>query len=282
MVSGSEDHLSPLAAEAIFNSSPDAILIIDQKGQIRRTNQAADILLGYPARQLEQKTVEDLLPARLREVHREHREEYQADPRPRIMGLGLGLAAIRADGAEVPVDVALAPMVAPNGVFTIATIRRRAKTPGHAIPQVFRIISGRNPFQAWLMVFMFLVSLPLLFNAPPPNSVQAVVPHWAVLIWAFCLSTSSAVNLIGIYWRKKVEIAVTLEMTSCIVLAISNLLYPASIITFTMDNGTTANIWYVVTLLVGFSICAMGRFYQLLQDRREVSAVKKIIRAAGV
>jgi PAS domain S-box-containing protein len=275
-----------VAAEAIFESSPDAILIVDQQGQVRQANKQAEFLFGYSAKELKSKAVEELLPESLRAVHKEHRRNYQDDPRPRPMGLGLNIIGLRADGREALVDAALAPVVAPTGVFTIVTIRRRTTKEAGVIPQLFRIISGKNPFQAWLMVFLFLASFPLLFNAPAPNSIQAVVPHWTVLIWAAMLSSACVVNLMGVYWRAKIEVAVWLEMSSCLGIALTNLLYPASIITFAFNvpgsSISAANIWYVITLLLGISISAMGRFYQLLQDRREVSQVKKLIRAAGV
>jgi PAS domain S-box-containing protein len=286
MVSGSEEPLKEFSAEAIFNSSPDAILIVDYDGNIRRVNHQAELLFEATAGNLEGKVVEDLIPKELRQIHRQYREEYQNDPRPRLMGLGLALNAINSHGREVPVDVALAPVVASTGVFTIATIRHRLTKKENAIPQLFRVISGKNPFQAWLMAFMFLVSFPLLFNAPPPNSIGTVVPHWAVLIWAFTMAGGAVANLVGIYWRKRIDVSVWLEMSSCLVIALSNLLYPASIITFALDSANSSisasNIWFVVTLLTGFSISAMGRFYQLLRDRKEVSQVKKLIRAAGV
>lgn len=270
--------------EAVFSSSPDALLVVDHSGKIRRANAAAELLFGYAAETLASMTVEDLLPEKLRETHRQHRMEYQADPKPRRMGLGLELTGLRQDDREIPLDIAVAPLVTAGAVYTLVSVRRRVRKNEGVVPQLFRVISGKNPFQAWLMVFFFIASLPLLFNTPAPNSIEAVVPHSVVLVWAFLMCVATAANLVGVYWRSRIEVSIWLEMSSCIALAIINLLYPASIITFTLDSPTIkpGSIWFVSLLLLGITVCAMGRFYQLLHDRREVSEVRKLIRAAGV
>lgn len=286
MVSGSDEPLSDVVAAAIFDSSPDAIIIVDQGGMVVRANRQAEYLFGYPANELEKLSVEDLIPQQLREIHKHYRQEYQADPKPRAMGLGVRIVALKANGNEIAVDASLAPMSTPRGVFTIVTLRRRAYRGETGIPQLFRVISGKNPFQAWLMGFMLLASFPLLFNAPPPASVQAVVPHWTVLLWASTMSLASSANIFAVYWRKKVEISIWVELASCVVLAMSNLLYPAAILTFTTSHPrpgvNPSSIWFTIILLLAFSVCSVGRAYQLQHDRNEVSEVKKLLRAAGV
>jgi PAS domain-containing protein len=69
------------------------------------------------------KSVEALIPPRLRGQHPDHRENFFGDPRVRPAGEGLELFALRADGSEIPVDISLSPLVTESGTFVITAIR---------------------------------------------------------------------------------------------------------------------------------------------------------------
>jgi signal transduction histidine kinase len=76
--------------------------------------------------------VDELLPRRLREVHARQRGDYVAAPTPRRMGRDRDLIAVRKDGTEFPVEVALSPMDGRQGALVAAfiadvTVRREAE-----------------------------------------------------------------------------------------------------------------------------------------------------------
>lgn len=110
---------------ALFERSPDAIILADADGKIVLANTQAETLSGYTRAQLRTMRVEDLLPEELRGRHVEHRSEYMDDARTRPMGLGLDLHLCRSSGKLVPVDINLASAPTAHGVYAIATIRRR-------------------------------------------------------------------------------------------------------------------------------------------------------------
>ncbi|MEQ9570432.1 MAG: PAS domain S-box protein [Longimicrobiales bacterium] len=110
--------------KAIFDSSPDGILLVDTEGTIRRANVMAQQLFGYASEELEGQPVETLVPAASRGSHSGHRERYQRTSAVRPMGIGMELRAVRRGGVEFPVEISLAPTDGPDGQeWTVATVR---------------------------------------------------------------------------------------------------------------------------------------------------------------
>lgn len=106
----------------VVESAPNGIIVVDCDGGIVHANRKAQQLLGYNRAELEELSVEDLIPERLREGHHRHREKYDENPEPRAMGAGRDLFARRKDGSEFPVEIGLTPMVTPSGQMTVASI----------------------------------------------------------------------------------------------------------------------------------------------------------------
>jgi len=110
-------------AWAMVEASPDGMILADGQGEILHANAQVEALFGYERSELVGKNVELLLPQRHREAHVAHRSGYRNGPRPRAMGSGLDLLAMRSDGSEFSVEVSLAPIQGPAGVRVVATVR---------------------------------------------------------------------------------------------------------------------------------------------------------------
>jgi formate hydrogenlyase transcriptional activator len=108
---------------ALFEYSPDAILVIDPDGIIVEVNAQVEKFFGYQRTELAGQPVEILVPERFRNSHPGHRADYAAEPRARPMGIGLELCGRRKDGSEFPVDIMLSPVERPEGKNTISVIR---------------------------------------------------------------------------------------------------------------------------------------------------------------
>jgi PAS domain S-box-containing protein len=109
--------------EALFNYASMGIVVADGSGTIVLANQFADGQFG--CRQpggLTGKKVEDLIPQRFRSGHIHHREGYNKQPRPRMMGTGFDLFALKSDGTEFPVEISLSNFKTGEGSFVIAFI----------------------------------------------------------------------------------------------------------------------------------------------------------------
>ncbi len=90
--------------------APDAMLIVDASGRILYANQRVTHVFGYRREDIVSRSVDSLLPERLRARHAHHRQEFAEDPRMRPMGAGLDLLGRRANGDEFPVEISLSPI----------------------------------------------------------------------------------------------------------------------------------------------------------------------------
>ncbi len=94
----------------ILEAAPDGFALVDGAGVIMLVNRQTEALFGYDRTELIGRSVECLLPERVRSRHRDHRARYAADPHTRPMGMGLDLVGRRKDGTDFPVEVSLSPL----------------------------------------------------------------------------------------------------------------------------------------------------------------------------
>lgn len=109
--------------QSLLNAVPDAILIVAGDGTIRAANQQAVRLLGYNLEQLKSLHLSDLIPHRYRTGHERYRQAYLLNPRLRSMAEGRELTALRRDGSEVAVSIALSPHSDETGDHIICSLR---------------------------------------------------------------------------------------------------------------------------------------------------------------
>ncbi len=108
---------------ALLESAPDAMLIVDERGTILLANSQTEKLFGYSQEELVGQPVEKLMPARFREGHAKHRDQFISTSRLRPMGEGLDLYGLRRDGSEFPVEISLNPIASEGGTLVTSSIR---------------------------------------------------------------------------------------------------------------------------------------------------------------
>lgn len=116
----------------IFQSSVEAIIMVDKSGKILLANPVSERMFGYEPDTLVGLLVEELLPEQLRKRHVEYRKSFDAHPEPRPMGKGRDLVAKRKDGSEFPVAVSLSYSKINDEVMVMAFVsdiseRRKAE-----------------------------------------------------------------------------------------------------------------------------------------------------------
>ena len=102
--------------------APSAMLMVGREGRIEMANLLAEQLFGYSREELLGNKVEMLVPERFRTQHPGLRAGFFADLRPRSMGAGRDLYALRKDGAEFPVEIGLNPIETEEGLKVLAAI----------------------------------------------------------------------------------------------------------------------------------------------------------------
>ena len=115
------------APEGLFHrlleTSPDAVVVVDVQGRILFVNLQTEHLFDYPPNFLIGRSVDELVPERLRATHAGHRQAFTSAPRLRPMGSGLSLFGRRRDGSEFPVEISLSPVTIGGQTLFSANIR---------------------------------------------------------------------------------------------------------------------------------------------------------------
>jgi len=112
-----------LSFRALFDSAPDAMLLVNGDGVIVLANHQTEKVFGYSHLELIGERVEKLMPERFRVNHTQHHSTYSVSPVPRPMGRGVELFGLRRDGSEFSAEISLSPIETEDGVFVSAAIR---------------------------------------------------------------------------------------------------------------------------------------------------------------
>ena len=121
--------------EALFQHASMGIIVANNKGEIVLANDFLLNLFKYDnINDLVGKKIEQLIPQRYHPHHVHQREGYIKNPRPRPMGLGMDLFALRKDGTEFPIEISLSNYSTDEGVFAIAFVNAATASSGRPAP----------------------------------------------------------------------------------------------------------------------------------------------------
>jgi len=124
---------SEVRKAAIVDTALDCIVTIDHEGRITEFNPAAEHTFGYRRDEVLGKHLADfIIPASLREKHRQGFARYLATGEAQVLGKRIEMTAVRADGSEFPVELAITriPLEGPpsfTGHLRDITERERAE-----------------------------------------------------------------------------------------------------------------------------------------------------------
>jgi len=88
--------------QAVYDTSLDAIIVIDQKGLMRSYNKIAEKLFHYSAKEILGQNIKMLMPPYFAEKHDGYLERYLRTGERRIIGIGRVVTGQRKDGSTFP------------------------------------------------------------------------------------------------------------------------------------------------------------------------------------
>ncbi len=110
--------LSKLALDA----APNAMLMVDEKGSILLSNQAAVKLFGYSREELSANTVDLLVPKHIKASHPNMLSSFFRAPESRAMGSGRVLYGQHKNNSMIPLEIGLNPITNQEQKLVIASI----------------------------------------------------------------------------------------------------------------------------------------------------------------
>jgi PAS domain S-box-containing protein len=113
---------SDLSFQTLFNTVANAMLLVNDAGQVIQANPTAQLLLGYPLETIVGLEVESLIPQRYREHHRHYRNAFNENRETRPMGNGNPLSILTRDGRELNVHIGLSPLHGETKTYTLVTL----------------------------------------------------------------------------------------------------------------------------------------------------------------
>ena len=146
---------SEVRKSAIVDSALDCIVTIDHEGRITEFNPAAGRTFGYRREEVVGKPLADvIIPPSLREKHRQGLARYLTTGEAQVLGRNIEMTAVRADGSEFPVELAITriPLDGPpsfTGYLRDITARKQADQNLRASELSLRQLTETIPEMLW-------------------------------------------------------------------------------------------------------------------------------------
>ena len=107
----------------LLEAAPDAMVVVDQAGEIVLLNVQAERQFGYRRDELVGQQVTNIIPEGFAERLIADDLRSAADALAQQIGTGIELVARRKDGSEFPIEIMLSPLESAEGILVTAAIR---------------------------------------------------------------------------------------------------------------------------------------------------------------
>lgn len=108
---------------AIYDTAPDALIVIDERGIVQSFSPAAQRIFGWRAEEVVGRNVSMLMPSPYQGEHDGYLDRYRGTGEKRIIGIGRIVVGARKDGTNFPIELSVGEVVSPHGRFFTGFIR---------------------------------------------------------------------------------------------------------------------------------------------------------------
>jgi PAS domain S-box-containing protein len=119
----SENKASEARYRGLLEAAPDAMVVVNQRGEIVLLNVQAEKQFGYRRDELLGQKVTNIIPIGFAERLIADGTRSAADALAQQIGTGIELVALRKDGSEFPIEIMLSPLESAEGILVTAAIR---------------------------------------------------------------------------------------------------------------------------------------------------------------
>src|SRR3984893_9467143 len=152
-----EKHLAQMEGRyrGLLEAAPDAMVVVNQGGEIVLVNLQAEKQFGYRRDELLGQKVKNIIPEGFAERLIADGTRTAADALAQQIGAGLELTGRRKDGSEFPIEIMLSPLESPEGILVTAAIRditERKKSEQHLVTTVGELKRSNDELQQFAYV----------------------------------------------------------------------------------------------------------------------------------
>jgi PAS domain S-box-containing protein len=119
----SVDDASEARYRGLLEAAPDAMVVVDQRGEIVLLNAQAEKQFGYRRNELVGEPVKNIIPVGFAERLIADDLRSAAEALAQQIGTGIELSGRRKDGTEFPIEIMLSPLESADGILVTAAIR---------------------------------------------------------------------------------------------------------------------------------------------------------------
>jgi PAS domain S-box-containing protein len=139
----------------LLEAAPDAMVVVNQGGEIVLLNVQAEKQFGYSRDELVGQKVKNIIPEGFAERLIADGTRSAAEELVQQMGTGIELSGRRRDGSEFPIEIMLSPLQSTEGVLVTAAIRditERKKSEEHLVKAVGSLKRSNDELQQFAYV----------------------------------------------------------------------------------------------------------------------------------
>jgi PAS domain S-box-containing protein len=147
-----EKHLAQMEGRyrGLLEAAPDAMVVVNQGGEIVLLNVQAEKQFGYHRDELVGQKVKNIIPEGFAERLIADGTRSAAEALAQQIGMGIELSGRRKDGSEFPIEIMLSPLENAEGILVTAAIRNisaRKKSEEHLVKTVRELKRSNDELQ---------------------------------------------------------------------------------------------------------------------------------------